>query len=95
MDHWALGILTYEFLVGKPPFESETDQDTYKRIINIDLRFPSHVSAPARDLVTRLLRKSPEQRLPLEDVLRHPWIQEYNATSLSRGQRKDSYTWPR
>ena len=95
MDHWALGILTYEFLVGKPPFESETDQDTYKRIINIDLRFPSHVSGPARDLVTRLLRKSPEQRLPLEDVLRHPWIQEYNATSLSRGQRKDSYAWPR
>ena len=30
VDHWALGILTYEFLVGKPPFEAESNQDTYR-----------------------------------------------------------------
>ena len=77
VDHWALGILTYEFLCGKPPFESETNQDTYKRIVNIDLRFPGHVSANARDLVIRLLRKNPDQRMDLEDVLKHPWITEY------------------
>merc|ERR1719481_631496 len=78
VDHWALGILTYEFLCGKPPFESETNQDTYKRIVNIDLRFPNHVSASARDLVSRLLRKNPDQRMDLEDVLKHAWIVQYN-----------------
>jgi len=74
VDHWALGVLTYEFLVGSPPFEAQSNQDTYKRIVNIDLRFPSHVSSQARDLVARLLRKNPADRIALEDVLKHPWI---------------------
>ena len=44
VDHWALGVLTYEFLVGSPPFEAPSNPDTYRRIINVDLRFPPHVS---------------------------------------------------
>ena len=78
VDNWALGILTYELLCGKPPFVSETTKSTYKRIVNIDLRFPDHVSAAARDLVESLLRKNPAQRMELEDVLKHPWIVEFN-----------------
>ncbi len=30
VDLWSLGILCYEFLVGKPPFETETHQETYR-----------------------------------------------------------------
>jgi len=32
VDLWTLGILCYEFLVGKPPFEEEKTEFTYKRI---------------------------------------------------------------
>jgi serine/threonine protein kinase len=32
VDLWTLGILCYEFLVGKPPFEEEKTDLTYKRI---------------------------------------------------------------
>ena len=74
VDHWALGILTYEFLVGNPPFESEAHPQTYRRIVDVDLRFPSYVSSQARDLIIKLLRKEPDDRLPLEEVLKHPWI---------------------
>jgi aurora kinase A len=81
VDHWALGILTYEFLVGKPPFEAESNQDTYRNIVNIRLHFPPHVSANAQDLIRNLLRKDPEQRMALADVLNHPWIKEYNSSA--------------
>ena len=29
IDIWGLGILTYEFCVGKPPFESPSQHETY------------------------------------------------------------------
>lgn len=32
VDLWTLGILCYEFLVGKPPFEEDKTELTYKRI---------------------------------------------------------------
>ncbi|GBG32838.1 Aurora kinase A [Hondaea fermentalgiana] len=74
VDNWGLGVLAYEFLVGKPPFEAASMQLTYNRILKGELDFPSGVSEGARDLIARLLRNDPAQRLDLKSVLRHPWI---------------------
>merc|ERR1712059_59480 len=78
VDLWSLGALTYEFLVGKPPFEAETNNETYRRITKVDLKFPSHLSTESKDLISRLLRKDAAQRLELEQVLLHPWIVLHN-----------------
>ena len=67
-------MLTFEFLVGKPPFEAESNNETYKRITKVDIKFPSHVSTEAKDMISRLLRKVPSQRLSLAEVMDHPWI---------------------
>lgn len=74
VDLWSLGILCYEFLVGKPPFEAEGHTETYIRISKGDVRYPSHVSPGARDLIGRLLQKDPKKRITLDKVLVHPWI---------------------
>eukprot|EP00842_Homolaphlyctis_polyrhiza_P002412 jgi/Hompol1/3171/HPOL_003145-RA len=78
VDLWSLGILCYEFLVGVPPFEDRRGhQDTYKRIRTLDLKIPSSVSPEAQDLIKRLLQLDPNQRMPLDQVLNHPWILKY------------------
>lgn len=33
-----------------------------------------HVTPGARDLISKLIRKKPSDRLPLERVPQHPWI---------------------
>ncbi|KAJ8462454.1 hypothetical protein ONZ45_g17924 [Pleurotus djamor] len=85
VDYWALGVLTYEFMIGNPPFEDRGSvANTYRRIAKVDLKFPSAMSLEARDLITKLLRYDPQQRLPLSEVLCHPWIVKYRPKGTVR-----------
>ena len=93
VDYWAIGVLCYEFLVGKPPFESGTQNETYELIKKCEVKFPSYVSLKAKDLIRKvnsvfwlklinftsfqLLVRVPSQRLNLEQVMEHPWILEH------------------
>ncbi len=54
VDLWSLGVLCYEFLVGRPPFEAEGHTDTYRRITKVDLKFPDYVSSSAQDVITKV-----------------------------------------
>ncbi|KAJ3220584.1 Serine/threonine-protein kinase ark1 [Clydaea vesicula] len=78
VDLWCLGVLTYEFLVGQPPFEDTESKATHKRIVGVDLTFPEYISSEAKNLIKQLLQRNPEDRLPLNEVLLHPWITKYN-----------------
>ena len=51
VDNWTVGVLCYELLVGKPPFEAESQNETYRKIVNTEYDFPDHVTERARDLI--------------------------------------------
>ena len=84
VDIWSIGVFCYECLVGKPPFEAPTYEETYERIKKVAYKFPSHVSSGARDLIGKLLQFSPAARLPLEAVLNHHWIVSYVSKKVTK-----------
>ncbi|NXE96037.1 AURKA kinase, partial [Menura novaehollandiae] len=86
VDIWSLGVLCYEFLVGKPPFEAATYQETYRAISRVEFKFPPFVTEGARDLISKLLKHNPFHRLPLKDVLLHPWITA-NSTKIPNSRK--------
>lgn len=47
------------------------------RIARVDLRFPPGISEAAMDLISKLLRYAPEERLSFDDALQHVWITKY------------------
>lgn len=77
VDLWLLGILCYEFLVGRPPFEEHEKSATYKRIVKVDLSIPSFVDGDAADFIKRLLQRDSTKRMQLSELSSHPWIQKY------------------
>lgn len=74
VDLWSLGVLCYELLVGQPPFNAPTYDATYKKIMKVQYNVPDYVSLGARHLMKNLLVLKPDERMPLEKIITHPWI---------------------
>lgn len=85
VDHWCLGVLTYEFLVGKPPFENEDTNITYKNIVSVTYEFPDHVVPLAQEFISGLLKRKADERMPLKVAKVHQWITTYGKN------RKDAH----
>ncbi|XP_055450396.1 aurora kinase B isoform X1 [Psammomys obesus] len=83
VDLWCIGVLCYELMVGNPPFESPSHSETYRRIVKVDLKFPPSVPEGAQDLIRKLLKHNPSERLPLAQVTAHPWVRAHSRRVLS------------
>mmetsp|Transcript_68043 Transcript_68043/g.215240 ORF Transcript_68043/g.215240 Transcript_68043/m.215240 type:complete len:413 (+) Transcript_68043:358-1596(+) len=78
IDVWACGILGYELLDGKPPFEVESEELTVAMIMWSELKeFPPTFSPEAIDFFKQVLTKVPKQRPSVREVLNHPWLLKY------------------
>ncbi|XP_071183761.1 serine/threonine-protein kinase PLK4-like isoform X1 [Salvelinus alpinus] len=73
-DVWSLGCMFYAFLMGRPPFDTDTVKHTLNKVVLGEYNMPSHVSQEAQDLIHQLLRKDPAQRPSLSAVLEHPFM---------------------
>jgi len=88
-DLWSLGVTAYVSLVGKPPFWGGNAQ-RLKMMYNE--RYPMEgpewrsISADAKDFIRGLLKATPLMRTPIDDVLRHPFLQSKRAWDLEPSQ---------
>ncbi|KAF5398550.1 Mitogen-activated protein kinase [Paragonimus heterotremus] len=81
IDIWSLGVILYVCLVGYPPFTDErVDYDLHSQIVNGLYDFPDaywkNISGEAQDLVRRMLTVEPSERLTIQAVLNHPWLDD-------------------
>jgi len=81
VDIWSLGILAFEFVTGKPPFETGSSKETHSKIRALDFSFPEDVSLDFCDFVSKCLKSDAENRAPLTVLEKHPWITK-NMTDL-------------
>lgn len=76
VDIWAIGIMMYALLVGKPPFQAKDVQVIYERIKKTEYSFPSDkpISDSAKVLIKDLLSLNPLNRPTINEILNYEWF---------------------
>eukprot|EP00658_Telonema_sp_P-2_P084164 TRINITY_DN926_c0_g1_i4.p1 TRINITY_DN926_c0_g1~~TRINITY_DN926_c0_g1_i4.p1 ORF type:complete len:325 (-),score=89.13 TRINITY_DN926_c0_g1_i4:149-1027(-) len=75
VDWWAVGILFFELLVGRTPFEGLSGH-IFDHIVKGQVKFPPGNSIPdiAQDLILGLLQPNPDRRLTAEQICSHAFF---------------------
>ena len=88
VDWYLLGVLFYEMLIGFPPFYSSNREQMFRNIETAKLRVPARVSALAKDLIKKLMKRDPGKRLgtggDAEEVKGHPFFANIDWESALR-----------
>lgn len=85
-DVWSCGVIMYILLCGYPPFNGDSDNDILNRIREGNFVYPEEewadVSKDAKDLINKMLKKNPEERLSAADALKHKWVTGNNQSKI-------------
>ena len=74
-DSWNCGILLYEMLTSfKSPFKGKTDEELINSILNCDIDLSPIKDDFCRDLISKLVKKNPEDRISIDEVLQMEYI---------------------
>ena len=87
VDWWQLGILLYELLVGHTPFFHHNIDKMFQAILEKSLRPNPYLSEQAYDLIFKLLKKNPKDRLghsekDSKEIKSHPFFKNINWTNI-------------
>ena len=77
VDLWCIGVLLFELVTATPPFLGN-DLDTLKEnVLKLKINWPKDINVDAKNLIMKILKLDPKQRLPLEEMIKHPFITKF------------------
>ncbi|CAD8112573.1 unnamed protein product [Paramecium primaurelia] len=81
-DWYGLGVMTYELLVGIPPYYANEREQLFDNIRKGPLKIPRSLSNEAKSFIVALLNRDPNKRLGSnldgEEVREHSWLSNIN-----------------
>ena len=89
VDIWCIGVLLFELMTGVQPWRG-TDVNTVKmNISRLNINWPKNMDKKARDLISKILKYYPYERISLENMLMHPFFTQFFPNAISCLKRPD------
>ena len=86
VDFFAIGVIGYEFMLGKRPYYGKNRQETKEQMLSKEAvikeeNIPKGWSGDSVDFINQLLRRKIGERLGskegAKELMRHPWLKYY------------------
>jgi len=78
-DIYSCGIILYYMLCKQLPFNEQNNVELYKKKIKGQFNIPKNISKQAQDLLKKILKVKPEERIKIKDIKKHPWFNLVNS----------------
>lgn len=89
IDIWAIGVLTYECIIGVSPFYHEVESEISKSIVQCSYTIPPSFPSELVQFIQCILQPSPDDRPCVQTLLRHPFL-SYQPDALPSHRRSIS-----
>lgn len=74
VDLWCIGVMMFELITGKLPFNTSSKVALEDSIMRVKINWPTDIDVQARDLISRILKYQPKDRLQVEGIFKHTFF---------------------
>lgn len=85
-DIWSCGIILFALLTGHLPFDDENIRKLLLKVQNGKFLMPNNLSFESKDLISKMLKVNPSERITIDAILQHPLLTKYPEPSVRKNK---------